>query len=200
MKVRFSAGHSAFVAVLLTLAGPCVVQAQDAEPTLDEVRAALERYQDPYNAVFDMYLSTLGCIEYPSGGAEGEMQYVPGGMGIHFLNVPLMDGELDPFRPEVLLYERLADGSLKLVAAEWMVPLAASPEPPVLFGRQMDGPMEGHKPLMPEGFHHWDMHVWLWKDNPAGMFSPTNPALTCPDGGYTIHEMAPKIVGHGHRD
>jgi hypothetical protein len=125
------------------------------------------------------------------------MEYPPGGMGVHFLNVPLIDGELDPMRPEVLIYERLEDGSLKLAAAEWFVPLAASPTPPELFGREFDGPMEGHQPLMPPGFHHWDLHVWLWKENPAGMFVPTNPDVTCAGEEYTVHEHAPKIVGPG---
>jgi hypothetical protein len=49
---------------------------------------------------------------------------------------------------------------------------------------------------MPEGFHHYDLHVWLWKDNPEGMFTPTNPAVTCPADGYSIQEAAPKHVGH----
>ena len=124
------------------------------------------------------------------------MQYPPGGMGVHFLNVPLIDGELDPMRPEVLIYERLEDGTLRLAAAEWFVPAAAVDEPPSLFGRQFDGPMEGHKPLMPEGFHHYDLHVWLWKENPEGTYVPTNPALKCPAGGYTVLEDAPKKVGH----
>ena len=142
----------------------------DAEPALaqsdadiETIKAALEKYKDPYVAVHDLYLSTVGCIVYPEGGAEGEMQYPPGGMGVHFLNVPLIDGELDPLRPEVLIYERAEDGTLHLAAAEWFVPLEASPTAPVLFGREFDGPMEGHQPLMPPGFHHWDLHVWLWK-------------------------------------
>ena len=40
--------------------------------------------------------------------------------------------------------------------------------------------MEGHQPLMPAGMHHYDLHVWLWKTNADGVFSPTNPAVKCP--------------------
>ncbi len=184
------------VAVLALLAGAGPALAQDA--SLEEIKAALEKYQDPYVAVHDLYLSTVGCIVYPEGGAEGQMQYPPGGMGVHFLNVSLIDNELDPLRPEVLIYERAQDGTLHLAAAEWFVPLEASPTAPELFGRKLDGPMEGHQPLMPAGFHHWDLHVWLWKDNPAGMFVPTNPNVTCPGEKYTVHEHAPKLVGPGH--
>ncbi len=61
------------------------------------------------------------------------------------------------------------------------------------------GPMEGRQPLLPEGLHHYDLHVWLWKTNPAGVFAPTNPALRCPRGGYRFPEAAPKMVEHrGH--
>ena len=54
--------------------------------------------------------------------------------------------------------------------------------------------MEGHEPLQPKGLHHYDLHVWLWKDNPAGIFSPTNPAVKCPKGSYSFTETAPKLV------
>jgi hypothetical protein len=56
--------------------------------------------------------------------------------------------------------------------------------------------MEGHEPVMPTGLHHWDLHVWLWKDNPNGMFTATNPMVKCPKTGYgySFAEKAPKIV------
>jgi hypothetical protein len=42
--------------------------------------------------------------------------------------------------------------------------------------------------------HHWDLHVWLYKDNPNGMFSPTNSAVKCPKGVYTFADAPPKMV------
>src|SRR6266498_2895652 len=27
---------------------------------------------------------------------------------------------------------------------------------------------------------HYDLHVWLWQDNPTGLFAPFNPRLACP--------------------
>ncbi len=49
---------------------------------------------------------------------------------------------------------------------------------------------------MPAGLHHWDLHVWLWKDNPNGMFSSTNSAVKCPKTGYgySFIDAAPKMV------
>ena len=86
---------------------------------------------------------------------------------------------------------------MTLVGVEWFVPLATGvKERPKLFGWPSDGPMEGHQPLLPQGLHHYDLHAWLWKENPAGLFSPTNPALKCSGYTYTIAEEAPHIVDH----
>jgi hypothetical protein len=56
--------------------------------------------------------------------------------------------------------------------------------------------MEGHHPLMPLALHHYDLHVWLWKNNSEGLFSPTNPGVKCPTSGYSLMEAAPKLVPH----
>jgi hypothetical protein len=48
---------------------------------------------------------------------------------------------------------------------------------------------------MPTALSHYDLHVWLWKENPAGLFSPTNPAVKCPAGAaYTFAEPVPDVV------
>jgi hypothetical protein len=113
-------------------------------------------------------------------------------MGIHFVNLTVQ-GPLDPMKPNVLIYEPTNGGKLRLVAAEWLVPLAAAKERPSLFGQPFQGPMEGHEPLIPKGFHHYDLHVWL-KDNPLGTFSPTNPNVTCDEADYSLLEMSTKLV------
>jgi hypothetical protein len=166
-------------------------------PELERARTVLDKYRDPIVAVHDGYLSTVGCVEYPKAGAEGAMQYAPGGMGVHFLNLQLIGPTLDPAKPQVLIYEPDGD-NLRLVAAEWFVPVdAAGPVRATIFGKELEGPMEGHKPLMPEGLHHYDLHVWLWKSNPAGVFAPTNATVKCPKRGYSFAESAPRMVPHG---
>lgn len=163
---------------------------------LESVRAALAKYQDPVVAVHDGYFSTLGCIEVSVPGGPGEVPYSAGGMGVHFLNPALIGPTVDPTRPQVLLYEWVRD-TLHLVAAEWFVPLATGvKERPTLSGQPFDGPMEGHHPVLPVELHHYDLHVWLWKPNPAGLYSATNPDLKCPPRVYTFRERAPKLVPH----
>jgi hypothetical protein len=192
---------------LITLAAavalPCALGAQAKQQgkrasdnaAINAVRAALEKYKDPIAAVRDGYFSTVACIDFPTGGSEhGAMEYKPGAMGVHFLNMGLVGPKLDSTKPQILLYEQVGD-KLVLTGAEWFVPTQVSKTPPSILGHQLMGPMEGHVPVMPAELHHWDLHVWLWKDNPNGMFSPTNSAVKCPKGAsYTFAESAPKMV------
>jgi hypothetical protein len=187
LLVPLSVGHAQDAAPMVAVALP---------PELVAVRAGLDKYQDPIVAVHDGYLSTVACVEFPQGVSEGRMQYVPGGMGVHFLNLGFVGPTLDPAKPQVLIYEPDGD-KLKLVAAEWFMPAAvAGATPPTIFGKQLEGPMEGHQPIMPAEVHHYDLHVWLWKSNPAGVYSSTNPAVKCPKGAYSFAGAAPKMVGH----
>ena len=82
------------VAALLAVPGSSIVAQSGAGPSLSpelkKARAALDKYRDPVLAVHDGYFSTVGCTEFPDGGREGTMQYAPGGMGVHFLNLQLI--------------------------------------------------------------------------------------------------------------
>jgi hypothetical protein len=133
---------------------------------LARVQAATARFHDVAVAEAYGYVPVSGCEELPGTGA----------MGIHYLHPGLAsDGEIVPTSPEILLYAPTAEG-LRLVGVEYFVAEAAAPVPPSVLGRPLDGPMDGHGPGMPR---HYDLHVWLWKHNPAGMTAPWNPALTC---------------------
>jgi len=189
--VRYAA--AAVVALLgMSGAGVTAANAEASAADIDAMRQALAKYKDPYVAVRDLYLSTVGCVHYDGMKMEGHMDYPKGGMGIHFVNLTLQ-GPPDPEKPNVLIYEPVG-GKLELVAAEWLVPLAAVKERPNLFGVPFQGPMEGHEPLIPQGFHHYDLHAWLFKDNPLGMFAPTNPDVSCEDYDFNLMEMPTKLV------
>jgi hypothetical protein len=185
-------------AVAVALAGLSItapISASAEEPSkaeLDAIREALVKYKDPYVAVRDLYLSTVGCVHYDGMKMAGHMEYPKGGMGVHFVNLTVQ-GPLDPKKPNVLIYEPV-DGKLQLVAAEWLVPVTVAKERPVLMGQPFQGPMEGHEPLIPQGFVHYDLHAWLFKDNPNGMFSPTNPDVTCEGYDFSLLEHPTKIV------
>jgi len=155
---------------------------------LAEVRAATAEYQQEERAVSDGFAPTRHCRETPGVG----------GMGYHYLNLARASNlAVEHLRPELLLYEPLKGGRVRLAGVEYFVPLlvrgprgpqlyfGSEPPPPPdmivnpapeLFGRKFDGPMAGHGPGEP---WHYDLHVWLWRHNPAGMFAPDNPRITC---------------------
>jgi hypothetical protein len=198
MSKVWKAVRTGFAASVLmgAVAFPAPAQEPRAlSPELQRVRQALDRYNDPLVAVHDGYWSTVGCVTHPKAGGAGHVPYPAGGMGVHFVNFALIGQPLDPLKPQVLVYEPVGD-RLRLVAAEWLVPVSPGvTEAPTLFGRRFDGPMQGHYPLMPVALHHYDLHVWLWKDNPSGVFAPTNPEVNCPKGPYTLEEPAPRLLG-----
>lgn len=204
VKPRIRTGHrcclrvglgaaTAFAAALLTVSPPGVA-AQDLpklSPELEAVRDGLSRFEDPAQADTEVYVA-IGCVDYgevdpadlasmlAKGVVPGEMELV--GYGA------LMDGKLDPERPEALIYTHPKSGESKLAAAVWMVTAAPGVERPTLFGQPFDGPVEvdGANPLQHVNLHVYELFVWLWMENPAGLFHHSNPDLPCYPDGYSI--------------
>lgn len=161
--------------------------ASQLSPELASARDALAKYADPLVAVRDGFFSTVACVDFPHGAKDGPIDYPPGAMGVHFLNLNHIGPTLDPAKPQVLIYEPV-EGKLKLVAAEWFVPaqVVGDKPAPAIFGQKLAGPMDGHEPIMPAALRHYDLHVWFWKDNPRGIFTSTNAAVKCdPKAPYT---------------
>jgi hypothetical protein len=102
-------------------------------------------------------------------------------MGFHY-STGLLDGKLQLTKPEILVYEPREAGRLRLVAIEYMVPAEdwhRLHKAPLTFKGQ---PFDDHrKPALPHGipFPHYDLHVWLHRTNPAGLFTPYNPDVSC---------------------
>ncbi len=167
--MRTSKTVTAFCAslVMAAIAIPAASAAAHSEARRDlaEARRATAQFHNVDKARAAGYLPVEHCVEVPGLG----------GMGFHNPNPRLMDFSLDPSKPELLLYAPKKNGRLKLVAVEYFVPYVGQPAPE-LFGQRFDGPMPGHEPGMPV---HYDLHVWLWKHNPNGMFAPFNPAVSC---------------------
>jgi hypothetical protein len=172
MSRRLIAAFAAVAIAGLTAVG--MVNAGDGKlsPELQAVRAAVAKYHSYDQAVADGYsLAGEPCVSSPAGA-----------MGIHAPNQALtMDPTLDPLKPEILLYAPTTDGSYKLVGVEYFKAdadqnLATANDRPSLFGRAFDGPMLGHNPTMPI---HYDLHVWVAEQNPAGVFAQFNPDVSC---------------------
>jgi hypothetical protein len=123
-----------------------------------------------------------------------------GAMGIHFFRPdllgiagppnPRVDGNgvhTDFLRPSILIYEPQANGSLELVAVENLVFANAWKEaghnaPPSFHGVTYDTMADDPSTPVDEAHlfePHHDRHVWIYRENPNGVFAPFNPAVTC---------------------
>ena len=105
-----------------------------------------------------------------------------GGMGIHFLNPSLFDGNVDESQPELVIYEPTKNGGMRLVAVEYLVLKSAweaahpGASAPTLFGQPMELVPAGNRYGLPD---FYEMHAWIWKNNTLGMHNDWNPDVTC---------------------
>ena len=188
MRVRQFAAHCRYFAmgvlVLFTL-GPPPVRAQGggADVTTQHqlpapnnalvriVRESTERFRDVAVAEAEGYHLMFGCVSDDDAGA----------MGLHYVNLPLVaDGELDPTRPEIVIYEPTPGGGLRLLGADFLV-----------FAEAWDAKGVGTPQLIGQLLHlfgspnrfglpaFYTLHVWAWKENPKGTFVNWHPTVSC---------------------
>lgn len=143
------------------------VTSEAVSDVLKEVKKATARYNSTTQAIRAGYEVDEHCV-----AVDGL-----GGMGYHWVNGALIDPVFDPAQPEALLYEADKNGNLKLVGVEYIVINIGQDHPH--FG---DHPFDvgGVPPLMEAEVPHWSLHVWVYKNNPNGIFTPFNPDVSCP--------------------
>jgi hypothetical protein len=143
----------------------------DFQKELAAMKAATAAYNNIANARADGYVDDgFGCIEDPQLG----------GMGWHLIRDDLhADPRVDPLHPDLLVYMPQKNGQMRLVALEYEVYQADWNNSgiggmPTILG------MEFIPMIYPGLDPIYERHVWLWQDNPAGMFEDFNPAISCP--------------------
>ena len=172
-------------------AAACATTISQSKAGVNQLRTSFASYADLSKAQAagytvwspDPFATAANCMSAPEGK-----------MGYHLVNVPLRgsaatpdagDVVLDPAKPEMLLYEKRADGTMNLVGVEWIVFKAAWEK---AHGTGAAAPTVLGKPLLysehtfaPGGpmIPHYELHAWIWKDNPRGTFDPWNPNVTC---------------------
>jgi protein-S-isoprenylcysteine O-methyltransferase Ste14 len=136
------------------------------------VRDVTERFKDPAVAESEGYRLAFGCVSGPDYGA----------MGLHFVNMELVgDPALDPRRPEIVIYEPLPNGRLRLIGADYLVLASAwdglhPGETPQIMGQLL------HLFEAPNRFGlppFYTLHVWAWKENPTGTFVNWHANVSC---------------------
>jgi len=103
-------------------------------------------------------------------------------MGLHYVNDSLVGtGIVDVTHPQIVLYESLPNGGLKLTGADYLV-----------LADDWDAKHPGVTPqLMGQIFHYfpapnrfglpafYTLHVWAWKENRKGAFVNWHPDVSC---------------------
>jgi hypothetical protein len=168
------------------------------EPALAEVRQLTERFQDVKAALAEGYIrdpfdmcDTATMMGRPASmGAMGVHYFRPDLLGITEPPSPRVKGagtHTDFRTPAILIYEPQADDSLRLVAVENLVFVdawraAGHTAPPTFHGVAFDLMLDDPKTEVDEAHMfapHFDRHVWIYRENPNGVFTPFNPAVSC---------------------
>jgi hypothetical protein len=134
------------------------------ERDIARVRQATEAFRSLDAAASAGYARTVAqCVAHPEHGA----------MGHHHTNDALLDDRLEVQRPEILVYERMTDGEYVLNGVEYIIPYSSRSRdtaPPEIMGQKLK---------RADGLRLWYLHVWIWKENSAGMFADWHPAVEC---------------------
>ena len=167
----------------------------DQNKILAEIRRATAKYHNIDVAIADGYELDPHCVAHPEFG----------GMGHHAIDTLKILPAVVPSEPGILVYEPMKNGKYRLVAVEFLVPAAPWDDDPDYDGPPMLGEVkfDDHREMIPvlddfgepvldesgdtvkvnakggPPFPHYQLHVWVWKNNPEGMYSPFNPNVSC---------------------
>ena len=163
-------GVAAIAIVLLATPSPANAGAAD----LSTARAATAGFHQVEAAKAVGYgefhdAANIACIETPGVGV----------MGIHYVNGALVsDGIVDAATPEALVYQPIGNGKLRLVAVEYIVfySMWAGTSKPSLFGQEFKLIGSTNRYGIPA---FYELHAWVWQNNPSGMFKDWNPSGSC---------------------
>lgn len=159
---------------VIAMFGSAVASASNSDEgrNLNPVRAATTPFHNLDIAMAAGYGPVKGCAKNPGVG----------GMGQHYVKGDLVgDPHLDELRPEALVYEPRKGGGYQLVAVEYIVlkdawHAAFGKNPPKLFGKTLSLVPAPNAYDLPD---FYEIHLWLWKKNPSGLFKDWNPHVSC---------------------
>ncbi|HEX4298856.1 MAG TPA: hypothetical protein VHZ56_12625 [Devosia sp.] len=146
----------------LLLAGVAQTALAVDNPLTDQVRTADARFTDVKQAVAEGY-APIPCADDGAGGS----------MGVHFASGDRVKADdIDINKPQAILYEPEADGSLKLMAVEYFT----TKGPANLGGHLFNYIPAPNRWGLPAIF---ELHVWAWMKNPAGDNADFNMDASC---------------------
>ncbi len=140
----------------------CSDDNDDIEPwqlEIDALKAATAKYENIEVATAEGFFDASG--------------FVPN-MGHHYILPPRIDATIELNKPEILLYAPDENGVMEFIAVEYAVPIEDMNNPglpPV--GFTGDNDVWEINPNLEQ----WQLHVWIKKENPDGIFTAHNPAV-----------------------
>lgn len=155
------------VVILISLI--ITVASANDQTELTKIRKATAKFHSieaARKAKYDLREGLDHCFDNPGVG----------GMGFHYINTDILDLKLDALQPEAMVYAPGPEGDLNLGAVEYIVPAAdwdaaGNTQPPSVLGHHLH---------LNKELGVYVLHLWLWRDNPAGMFEDWNPTVSCP--------------------
>lgn len=162
----------AIAGILMAGTGAIAGTTNAVHQQLAELRQATDAFHNLDLALAAGYGEFYICTDKDKTGAMGQ-HYVKGAL--------VEDPTLDRLRPEVLVYEPRRDGGYQLVAVEYVVLKqswhdAFGKARPRLFGRTLSLVTAPNRYGLPD---FYELHAWVWKGNPRGMFDDWNPKVSC---------------------
>lgn len=134
-------------------------ESQECRKEVAAARIGTAQYHDINVALTDGFVQASPCVRRAGVGT----------MGFHYALASRIDQNIDPSEPEILLYLPDDNGVLELVAVEYIFPNVGVV--PSLFGQDYHFSATRNR---------YELHAWIWRHNPAGMFEDWNPKLNCP--------------------
>jgi hypothetical protein len=160
--MNFRSGAKILALVSLVAGGCAAVAQTSSNPLADKVRATNNRFSDVKVAIAEGY-APIPCASGIDGGA----------MGVHYVNGEYLKDEVpDIKRPQAVMYEPQPDGSMALIAVEYITLKGPAQLEGQLFNFYGSPNRYGLPPF-------YELHVWAWKANPRGVFADMNPNVTC---------------------
>jgi hypothetical protein len=165
------------------------------------VKAASAKFEDVNVAKAEGYTTDGKCMSAAMIGYPASA----GAMGLHYVRKDLIGITPPPpgkrvsgtnthtnfLQPSMLVYEPQADGSVKLVAVENLVfqsawRSAGRSGAPTFHGHKYVLLQDNPKTDVDEAHNydpHYELHMWLYRPNPKGLFAEFNPKVTCAQNG-----------------
>ena len=135
----------------------------DTHKELAQARRSTAKYHDIDTAFADGYI---------------DVAFILPGVGCHLMNLGYLDGEFEVTQPELLIYADCSPGQggkAELRSIEYVTLCGGPPSCTLPAPDGFSGDDDVWTPFVDGSL--WTLHVWVWQNNPDGIFVKINPRI-----------------------